>query len=262
MARCSHPSNPLNRLVWSALAATTTLLVNGTTSARAGPATPSTAPPDCPGWSGLPMGQRSADTHFIVMMIHHHEGAIAMADLVLRRSRRPEIRALATRIRDSPSQENAQMRRWYRQWTGSEVPAWPAGGRGHGLPCPMGHHPWRVARPGGSDGARAERGDRADGAVVSPLVGRRGSLTLQGRRRRPPPGPPPAETGCPTRRSPQVPIRSSLSKIREVGAPSSGVCAEVSRHLSAAAPSPPPPRKGAPPPAPRRCRDRAVPAPL
>lgn len=39
-----------------------------------------------------------------------------MAELVLQRSRHLEIRALAERIRTSQSQENAQMRRLYRQW--------------------------------------------------------------------------------------------------------------------------------------------------
>jgi uncharacterized protein (DUF305 family) len=80
----------------------------------------------------MPMGQRSADGHFIVMMIPHHEGAIAMAELALQRSSRPEIRALAERIRTSQSQENAQMRRWYRQWYGSDVPTWTVQGMGMG----------------------------------------------------------------------------------------------------------------------------------
>jgi uncharacterized protein (DUF305 family) len=81
----------------------------------------------------MPMGQRSADAHFIVMMIPHHEGAIAMADLALQRSKRPEIRALAERIRTSQSQENAQMRRWYRQGYASDVPTWPGLGMGMGV---------------------------------------------------------------------------------------------------------------------------------
>ncbi|MEB3200647.1 MAG: DUF305 domain-containing protein [Synechococcaceae cyanobacterium] len=68
------------------------------------------------------------DQHFIVMMIPHHDGAIAMADLALTRARRPEIRALARSIRDSQTRENAQMRAWYRQWFGGDVPAW--GGMG------------------------------------------------------------------------------------------------------------------------------------
>jgi uncharacterized protein (DUF305 family) len=90
----------------------------------------------------MPMGQRSADAHFIVMMIPHHEGAIAMAELALQRSRRPKIRGLAERIRTSQSQENAQMRRWYRQWYGSDVPTWPGlgmgmrGGMGMGMGMP------------------------------------------------------------------------------------------------------------------------------
>jgi uncharacterized protein (DUF305 family) len=75
-------------------------------------------------------GSRSADQHFIVMMIPHHDGAIAMAELALTRSKRPEIRALAQQIKTSQTAENAQMRGWYRQWFGSEVPAWSGGGRG------------------------------------------------------------------------------------------------------------------------------------
>jgi len=71
------------------------------------------------GW----MGRGPTDQRFIVMMIPHHEGAIAMADLALNRARRPEIRALATRIKVSQASENDQMRRWYRQWYGQEVPA-------------------------------------------------------------------------------------------------------------------------------------------
>ncbi|WP_043325413.1 DUF305 domain-containing protein [Cyanobium gracile] len=70
------------------------------------------------------MGTQSMDQHFIVMMIPHHDGAIAMADLALSRARRPEIKALASSIKASQTQENAQMRTWYRQWFGGSVPTW------------------------------------------------------------------------------------------------------------------------------------------
>ena len=78
------------------------------------------------------MGTQSMDQHFIVMMIPHHDGAIAMADLALTRARRPEIKELARSIKASQSQENAQMRTWYRQWFGTDVPAWGIGS-GHGM---------------------------------------------------------------------------------------------------------------------------------
>ena len=74
------------------------------------------------------MAAQSMDQHFIVMMIPHHDGAIAMADLALTRARRPEIKELARSIKASQSQENAQMRTWYRQWFGGDVPSWTTGG--------------------------------------------------------------------------------------------------------------------------------------
>ncbi len=78
------------------------------------------------------MGLQAADQRFIVMMIPHHDGAIAMAELALTRAQRPQIKALAQRIKASQTDENAQMRRWYRQWYGADVPAWTAGGMGMG----------------------------------------------------------------------------------------------------------------------------------
>jgi uncharacterized protein (DUF305 family) len=96
-------------------------------------------PPAAQGWGGMPMGQRSADAHFIVMMIPHHQGAIAMSELALSRARRPEIKALAQRIIASQSREITEMRQWYRQWYGSDVPSWGIGtGAGYGMGMRMG----------------------------------------------------------------------------------------------------------------------------
>ncbi len=73
------------------------------------------------------MGTQTMDQHFIVMMIPHHDGAIAMADLALTRAKRPEIKELAKSIKASQTQENAQMRAWYRQWFSQPVPSWGPG---------------------------------------------------------------------------------------------------------------------------------------
>jgi uncharacterized protein (DUF305 family) len=75
---------------------------------------------------GTMMGQ-NIDQHFIVQMIPHHEGAIAMAKIALERSKRPEILSLAKGIIEAQERENADMRSWYQSWFGS-VP--PEGGMG------------------------------------------------------------------------------------------------------------------------------------
>jgi uncharacterized protein (DUF305 family) len=142
----SLPMYPAMRRVKPGLLAITLALLSLTPASQAAmllagsPTTVAPAgPPAAQGWGGMPMGQRSADAHFIVMMIPHHQGAIAMSELALSRARRPEIKALAQRIIASQSREITQMRQWYRQWYGSDVPSWGIGtGAGYGMGMGMG----------------------------------------------------------------------------------------------------------------------------
>lgn len=62
------------------------------------------------------------DKHFIEEMIPHHEGAIDMANLALTRDTKPKIKALATNIIKSQTNEIVQMKAWYKSWFGTEVP--------------------------------------------------------------------------------------------------------------------------------------------
>jgi uncharacterized protein (DUF305 family) len=68
-----------------------------------------------------------SDQHFIVMMIPHHEDAVAMADLAISRAKRPEIKTLAKAIKATQTQEIQQMQIWYKQWYGTDVPVWSPG---------------------------------------------------------------------------------------------------------------------------------------
>jgi uncharacterized protein (DUF305 family) len=72
--------------------------------------------------SGISSLRGNADQHFIVMMIPHHEGAIAMADLALSRTKHPEIKKLAESIKKTQTQEIQQMRSLYQKWYGTKVP--------------------------------------------------------------------------------------------------------------------------------------------
>lgn len=74
------------------------------------------------------MRQANIDAHFIEQMIPHHEGAIAMAQVALERSERPEIASLAQGIIDAQTKEIDDMKAWYEEWYGGAPAA-----AGHGM---------------------------------------------------------------------------------------------------------------------------------
>lgn len=67
-----------------------------------------------------------ADRHFIEMMIPHHDGAVKMADLALKRSKNADVLKLAEAIKRDQTLEIAQMRAWYKDWYKADVPDMPS----------------------------------------------------------------------------------------------------------------------------------------
>lgn len=68
--------------------------------------------------------QRSVqmDAHFIEQMIPHHEDAITMSKIALVKAQRSEVKTLAQNIIDSQSKEIEQMKEWYKEWFGKDLP--------------------------------------------------------------------------------------------------------------------------------------------
>lgn len=62
------------------------------------------------------------DAHFIEQMIPHHEDAITMAKLAQTKAKRPEVKQLANSIIESQGKEITQMKSWYQDWYGRELP--------------------------------------------------------------------------------------------------------------------------------------------
>jgi uncharacterized protein (DUF305 family) len=90
------------------------------------PTTPTTT--TSPGNTTVPRGSwMQSEEHFVTMMIPHHEGAVAMADLALSRAKHPELKQLAQTIKTTQNQEIEQMRAWYKQKYGTDVPNWGPG---------------------------------------------------------------------------------------------------------------------------------------
>lgn len=62
------------------------------------------------------------DKSFIEMMIPHHQGAVEMAKVAVKKAKSPEVKKLAESIIKDQNREIGQMKTWYKQWYGSEVP--------------------------------------------------------------------------------------------------------------------------------------------
>ncbi|NJD52341.1 MAG: DUF305 domain-containing protein [Candidatus Methanoperedens sp.] len=67
------------------------------------------------------------DKEFIEQMIHHHQMAIMMADIALQKAEREEIKKIAADIKTAQAKEIDDMRSWYKEWYGTEVPENPTG---------------------------------------------------------------------------------------------------------------------------------------
>ena len=83
------------------------------------------------GMMGMMKSGAQTDRAFIERMIPHHDGAIKMANIILKRTKRPELRQLALAIKQDQSREISQMKAWYQKWYQTSVPSTPtAGGMG------------------------------------------------------------------------------------------------------------------------------------
>ncbi|MGV3615144.1 MAG: DUF305 domain-containing protein [Fimbriimonas sp.] len=64
--------------------------------------------------------QMTFDRRYIDMMVPHHQAAVEMAEIALKRSKRPEIRELAQNVIRSQSEEISLMKGWRKAWYGSD----------------------------------------------------------------------------------------------------------------------------------------------
>lgn len=68
-------------------------------------------------------GMMNMDQEFIENMIPHHQDAVDMSNMALTKAEHPQIKQLARNISTSQSREIAEMRQWYKEWYGTDVPA-------------------------------------------------------------------------------------------------------------------------------------------
>jgi uncharacterized protein (DUF305 family) len=105
------------------------------------------------------------DRHFIEQMIPHHEGAISMAELALRRSKRTEIKTLAEAIIKAQTKETKDMSEWYENWFGVEVPEGSVGMMNGGMMSQRGMH-----MGGTEDMATLEKAVDFDKAFIEAMI--------------------------------------------------------------------------------------------
>ena len=79
--------------------------------------------------SAMSLGPADADfdLRFLDGMVPHHEGAVVMAQEVLAKSQRPELKKLANEVIAAQKKEITQMQQWRKEWypnAGAQLMAW------------------------------------------------------------------------------------------------------------------------------------------
>lgn len=127
-----------------------------------------------PAMMGMPFSSQNRmgssammDVHFIEQMIPHHEDAITMAKLAVTKAQHPEIKQLAEAIIDSQGKEIEQMKSWYKEWYGKEVPA-DTPGTGHGIVGTRGMHMGMMGNE--TDITRLEQAADFDRAFIEEMI--------------------------------------------------------------------------------------------
>lgn len=109
------------------------------------------------------------DAHFIEQMVPHHEDAITMAKLAQTKAKRTEVKQLAQNIIDSQSVEINQMKDWYKNWFGKDLPTGEEVMDMHGMMSnKSGMH--MGIRGDESDISRLENADDFDVAFVEHMI--------------------------------------------------------------------------------------------
>ena len=105
------------------------------------------------------------DRHFIEQMIPHHEGAVTMAKMALEKSKRPEVKTIATAIIEGQTKEIIDMTGWYKNWFGKNVPKGSTESLGGGMMSQSGMH------MGGQEDIRAlENASDFDKAFLEAMI--------------------------------------------------------------------------------------------
>ena len=108
------------------------------------------------------------DAHFIEQMIPHHEDAIIMAKLALKKAQRTEIKQLAESIIDSQGIEITKMKDWYKSWFGKDVPEGDIVMNQHGMKAENSMHMGMMGND--TDMTRLEKAKDFDKAFVEEMI--------------------------------------------------------------------------------------------
>ena len=108
------------------------------------------------------------DAHFIEQMIPHHEDAITMAKLAQTKAQKPEVKQLADSIIESQGKEIGQMKDWYKEWFGKDVPTGSEVMSGHGMMNGSNTHMGMMGDE--TDMTRLEQAEDFDTAFVEEMI--------------------------------------------------------------------------------------------